>query len=801
MLTKPDYKQVKLKTVPMSLQGFEDKGIQETTYQEFSLFQQNKQYLLVTSNKQRGIEPGFEAVVIDEKLWEVINKLTKDKDALKNHLEDAKKNLEMKIEKQMKEGIISKDTILHNHHDALKKLLKDFDNIYDELSKTENHKLKSLQNNKKLCEDLSIIIRESKNDATVLMYKQNYDEPSKNDYVFITQDRLDQLGRKDGGTYKTRQKANMSAVLECLANDIAIAYGASAQIQKLICTRYKNDSLKFMTCCELIQNYDDLSGSQYTLTGDMYKPLQKKGLFKNYLVNKEDEGKIGAMSTNPPLIGSLLALMISMQERDFIGAYGQNKGIVKGLPFIIDLGKAYDKDHGIIETLQDNGQFDEPYVWLPLDCVRRHFLFRNVSLSYDVPFHETMLGFHLLNKLVTGKIPSKEIIESYNEKYQNIKGISKNYIAELFNTKAPNLEKIFDSHIDNLKSMKENATSKNQENELEQYINQLENTKKRALSDAKKILKKFESRLALKANEVNFLSNMEKLTSPMVYDLSEDGKTLIKHLQVDSNSRIPWELEKKDNDYILSVNLNKNPNFRSQKPIFLSNIANSAMKKGMNFIEEQLNLVESVYEEKLALKGQISIKIPEKQFLKLCEKTTDDLIHKKRMPLFAPTATIVSETQKLIETYREEQSKYTFFDTFKNSVGDVRSKVYIDLLKQENPIIQLTALIGLMSSGSTNLKKSILSNFKCENSKEGINRVEMRIRAELREYFKDENLSEKTIEKIVKKLKDTISNYNIEIEQGLKTNNSYERTNIIENLNDIFNNISNKSNSLKLNIN
>ncbi len=657
----------------------------DTKLKLYNLTRSIGNYLLPISDKRFGIEPGFEAVTVDDNFHDKINQLIQ-KESLKKDLENALSNFK---KKELKMG-----TLLKQHHDDLEKLLNNFDEIINNLKKSlENSKVEDIINllkeDKSAGKIISILIRELnknlKEPFTVWMYKQNYDEPSNYDYVGVTQERCKLLGRNDGATSKTRQKANMGAILECVANDIALAFGAPAQNQKLILSEYSNKQIKFMTACEIENNYQDLSGNTYVLTGDYYKPEQKKGLFENFLIDKEDEGKIGAKTQSPPLLGTLLALMISMQERDFIGAYGQNKGLVNGLPFIVDLGKAYEKDHGIIETLQNNGQFDQPYAWLPIDAIRRHTLFRNVSVCYDVPFHETMLGFHLLNKLLTGKNPSNEIIQSYQNKYININ------IKKFFEQKNPTLAEIFDSHIENLKSIittREEELEDEQIKELEGYIKTLQKAKTRAVENAKKIVKKFESRFSLSADQVDLLSNIENLTSPDVYNLTKDGKTQIQHLQCNSSSRIPWELTKiDDNKYILSTKLNENPNLKYLKPIFKSQIANQAMKNLMEFSNLSSN-----YEPKFAEDGKVNLLLTKAGLEELIEKITPEKVHHARIPLSSSVDDIVNQTTGIIKEYRTNKLKtLSFFNYFRESVGDYRSQFYQHLLANENKIIQLIA--------------------------------------------------------------------------------------------------------------
>lgn len=451
----------------------------------------NTQYLCVRI-KRFGVEPGFEAVPLDDQFFKTLATIDEIKLPLKAN------------------GTVDQVEFL-----------------------------KSLKHEATMNAIATIVNHDKR--FNVWMFKQDYNDPDNSDKVKISAERYTEIKRPgEEGSAKSRAKANLSALKECIANDVSICFGIPTQMERLVISKYSNGKLKLMTACRIESNYQDL-GEYFQLTGDIHDPNSKKGLFENYLVKK---GEVAPTTQSPPVIGRSLPLHLLMEERDFVGAYGQNFGMVNGEPFKVDLGKAWpsagevlDQQATILDSLQDNGQFKQPYAGLGIDSVRRHVLHRNINLLYDVPFKENMIGFHMLNKMVNGITPSDVIVASYG-------------MREALDRVKPNsLTAVFDEHTAKLQALLATEVDAQNKEELRALIAEVAKVKAAALANAEKILVKIGPRLKLTGPQVELLSNLEKLTSKAT-DLTNNKKVRTAHLQVRVENRIAWKMEVQANKTI-----------------------------------------------------------------------------------------------------------------------------------------------------------------------------------------------------------------------------------------------------------
>lgn len=574
---------------------------------------------------------------------------------------------------------------------------------------------------------------------SIWMFKQDYEIKGKNE-VYIPKIRAEGLKRDDIRGSTNRVKENINALRECMANDIAIASGYNTQQQRLMQSTYPNGEIKFMTACKLAPGFKEI-GEEYSIRGDIYDPKEKKGLFENYLTSKKDDHKAITHSVNVPLMGTLSAYSAFAQDTDFMGAYGQNKGIKNHKPFIIDLGKAFRPNTltEIISTLQDNGQFSQFMENVAIDPIRRHVIYRNNSILQDTPFIETMIGYHMLNKMVNNVEPRREIAESYNVALRQIildyiarmktegvtvqwneQELQNPFDAIMAKVEGGSLNKIFAQYEAAVKSLDHPDRSPDEKKEIAEYLTEVTKAKEIANQSAKKILTVFNNRLQLTANQVEILSNLEKLTSPVVKDLSSDQKVVLSHLQVDRKSRLPWafkQLQGETGTAIgsawLECDLSKNPdfNYSSNKTQVLEN-AKAEMIKFLKAQHVSKFIIADIsngfiYENKLV------IAVSKEAITALNKALNEKNVHEYRIPLSSAGKTL-EIVGKTFFDYTEQKRTHSFRGRlFKdNFVGPLRLTHYKSILFREtqgNTALQLMTLIGFLNSGSKDLKKELVA--------------------------------------------------------------------------------------------
>lgn len=740
--------------------------------------------------KKRGVEAGFNAIEYDQEFIDAFQK-----------------NL-----------AINRKTFVPDNPEFFQKIQDILRNNNLSLSGEQSPQiiLDEIMKNTKAINELAAYIQENNFNEKIInppfsiwMFKQDYEIKSQNE-VYIPKTRAEGLKRDDIRGSTNRVKENINALRECMANDIAIASGYNTQQQRLIQSTYPNGEIKFMTACKLAPGFKEI-GEEYSIRGDIYNPKEKKGLFENYLTSKKDDDKAIAHSVNVPLMGTLSAYSAFAQDTDFMGAYGQNKGIKNHKPFIIDLGKAFRPNSltEIISTLQDNGQFSQVMENVAIDPIRRHVIYRNNSILQDTPFIETMIGYHMLNKMVKNVEPRREIVESYNVALRQIildyiarmkkEGVSvqwneqelqKPFDAIMAKVEGGSLNKIFAQYEAAVTSLDNPSRSPDEKKEIADYLSEVTKAKEIANESANKILAVFENRLQLTANQIDILSNLEKLTSPVVKDLSSDQKVVLSHLQVDRKSRLPWSFkQRRDTNGAaigaawLECDISKNPdfNYSSNKTQVLENAKETMIK----FLKEQhvstfiiANIANGfINENKLIIPAS-------KEVLTALNKVLNEKnVHEYRVPLSSANKTL-EIAGKTLFAYSEQKRTHSFRGRlFKdNFVGPLRLSHYKTILfkdSQGNTPLQLMTLIGLLNSGSKDLKKELIATLNMGKDAEMTKKRLTILITE--EFFKiNPNLKESDINGLITKYEKLFKELNTLIEAKQSVEASSKQNEISE---------------------
>ncbi len=609
---------------------------------------------------------------------------------------------------------------------------------------------------------------------TIWMWKQDYDDPDLVGRVGVPIQRYRETLKRPQAKPKLktpRLAENRNALYEALANDISTYFGIPTQTQRLVHSQYKNGEIKFMTTCQLAPGYRDIA-SVYDLAGDIYKPGQRKGLYQNYLYEKnKPQGSKTAQIKN---LGVVLALQLLLEDNDLIGAYGQNMGMVGDDIFMIDLGKAFrrGKFSKILDTLKTNGQFGQPLAWLPFNAIRRHVLFRNSSILFDAPYHEIMQGMHMLNKLVYGIEPSAEIKASYGE----------DFVSALAKVKPKGLDSLFASHEENLLRLKEEVGDVKQQKEIDYYLRELRHARHIAKKNAEVILGKFTERLRLPREQVALLSNLEKLTSRRVLDTTSDGKRRLSNLQVDMFTRVEWGIKmhqtpglKPDGTYWLYFDSSKHSGKNTL------NMLREFMKHhGIKDFDNEI-----IYDNSINTQyaGITAFRLTKPQLDKLVNIITEENVHAYRMPLSSAESAI-KKTEKALQDFATQKRSrlHAIFSWFSRHSHAPRVEIYGavfqfeekgDAADKNQNIRKLAALLGMLGARSNkNFKKQLLKKLNCHSEKEANQRIIMLLQDALLAQYPQCSVDE--VNGFIKGIKEQMALLDAKIATGEILNNSNE---------------------------
>jgi len=308
----------------------------------------------------------------------------------------------------------------------------------------------------------------------------------------------------------------------------------------------------------------------------------------NYLVGEKIDEKLNK-GASIPRAGEWLALLLFQGDRDALGSKGQNKKLFKGKLFGIDFGNSFRKENKAVASMKDDFSFTQP------DDV-----FKNFSMFDDCPLSEKMAGFHYLRKLATGKMPSDEVLDSFpkhvREQLENIEGNS--------------LFQIFEQYRSHLEELKGSTWSKSRIKQLDQMIKAVDKRSEHAVESWYKMQETFKDRMNYTKEELDFVENLEKLTSKTSLR-SLDNTMLLNHIRVDK--RVPWDMKKaEDGSYEFTI--------RSEDQLMINDAKRMLEQSGLDFN------IQTPFE------NIIQIEVTSEHFIELSKILNEDFVKKFKHP-------------------------------------------------------------------------------------------------------------------------------------------------------------------------
>ncbi|CAM4423285.1 MAG: hypothetical protein LEGION0398_MBIBDBAK_00408 [Legionellaceae bacterium] len=407
---------------------------------------------------------------------------------------------------------------------------------------------------------------------------------------------------------RTRNQENLNAIREVLATEIASQWGVKTHEQSLCFGTYPNNKLKIMTIAKWENNVEPLTKpEQIIITGGNYR-------YGNYLAWNTDPTIEYKSDNSIPELGEHIALFIILADPDCIGSKGDNKLKISKLKekqddfnsyelFYIDMGQSLRGVNPLIASFEDDFSINLP----------RLSPFKNFSILYDNLLSEKMKGIHILNKLCHGIEPSIDILNEYGKEFtQTLKNINKD--SDLL---------VFDKYIN-----KFNDNS----NYIKYYAIKLKENKKNYISNRKKMLKKFQSRINLTPSLLNLIDNIEKLTSES-FLYSPDGSVKLKHLRIEKGKRKLWQITSKNNnqEYTLMGEINRKEDLINYLE-FLSSFKQDLFTYNDHFNDKTKEIIVYFDPEKLKTYSEMVYSQKEYQFSStkdklslLTEKTNENL--------------------------------------------------------------------------------------------------------------------------------------------------------------------------------
>lgn len=294
---------------------------------------------------------------------------------------------------------------------------------------------------------------------------------------------------------------NLNAILETLATAIAEIV-MQVQKQNLLPGNYQNSDgqKKFTTCARWERRFTDFE-KQIIVANNNQGVLIK--LTANDRPLMDPRGHYLSDDTITDL-GRIFLLAVILNDYDFVGSKGGNKGRVGNNFFGIDFGHCLREQNEIVSGLQTD--FSLPQ--LPNK-------YKNFSIFFDTEIaqkHECLLIF---NKLRTGQMPPISVLAEYPFAFQK----------KLCAIKKDDDLKIFDAF----------------EKYFPDYTQQIKNARLYYLNAVNTALKIFENRINLNPRTLEFIDNLEKLCSETstIFQGADNKKVQLNHLY--KASRIAFE--------------------------------------------------------------------------------------------------------------------------------------------------------------------------------------------------------------------------------------------------------------------
>ncbi|ASQ44897.1 hypothetical protein [Legionella clemsonensis] len=488
-------------------------------------------------NKPSGVEPGFRAIDLDHAFFEQLKKFTSPT-GLNSTEVNAYKILLTTLTKIDSE--IPGEAALKQKQIAFATFINTITpRPYD--AKSPSPVIASL------CEQIKEAVKENKQ-LSAWLYKLDYAEK---------------------GAAKERVKANKEALREYVGTHLARIFSDKNQNQNIVWLKGPQGPHALLAC--------GWKNGLRELTDFLYGGGEPD--YNGILV---ENPKASIKHGKPiPGLGRNLIFCLAIGDRDGIGKDGQNKGFADGYFYGFDYGKPYEGD-GVCGTLRDDFTFTNPGASVPGLFrgssplgLARHIMYRNYSIFYDTAMSERMIGVHLLRKMITGENPSEDVMKSYPGLTHELYRIQTNTptaesllfrltqirsqcregspLQQLTNELLLNIStgklQTFDLYFTEIKINLLEAALKTAMpyDELVTYLKLLDKWSAKAAVSNRQILKAFEQRLSLTADEVTFLDQLEKVVSPTVV-MSSDGKAFLNQMQITKpEERIPFQLVKELN--------------------------------------------------------------------------------------------------------------------------------------------------------------------------------------------------------------------------------------------------------------
>ncbi|CAM4399506.1 MAG: hypothetical protein LEGION0398_MBIBDBAK_00217 [Legionellaceae bacterium] len=218
--------------------------------------------------------------------------------------------------------------------------------------------------------------------------------------------------------YKTGKpfEKNCAAVMEALANDIARTSGMPVQEQTLYPSCYEDGTPKIMLKSKWLKNAKPLGPLSGGLDNTYY----------NYRVKPTfwHPDKIQFLANDSiPDLGMHYASILVQGDYDAIGKNGDNKLDVNGQLYGIDFGHSYRKPNKLIIEMLPNLHFSA-------HTVRRY---PNISVFFNIKRSELIKGF-LIYALLSGRTIPESLLTQYDKSFQEkIKSLEPGSLNKLFN--------------------------------------------------------------------------------------------------------------------------------------------------------------------------------------------------------------------------------------------------------------------------------------------------------------------------------------------------------------------------------
>jgi hypothetical protein len=548
------------------------------------------------AQKPSGVEPGFRAIDLNDAFFKELERILANPQSIKKEND---KRMLAELDKALKNGDLNQK----------QKIFADFINSFV----PGPHDPKQVHSCIEwLCDQVKEGV--AKNDKlSSWMYKLDYAE-----------------GQKE------RIKANKEAIREFVGTRLAGIFSAHNQRQELAWVNNKGTDAHALLACAWKNGLQELTSFLHNGGEPDYNGV---------LVDKKNVSL--THSKQIPGLAKNLIFGIAVGDRDGIGKDAQNKGFADGAFYGFDYGKPYEGE-GVCASLQDDFTFTNPYANVPALFrgssaigVARHAMYRNYTIFYDTELSERMVGFHLLKKMITGKNPDEEVIQSFPGLRQELRRIEENtpspqdllkqlaaikssdanaskiqalvdaYSMELATGKANH----FDLYFIKIKTdMIEMAVKSGMPYaELDDYIKFVDSMAAQAHKNNQQILTVFEQRMPLTRHELNLLDHLEKYCSKSsaVYP---DGKVLLNSLRIDPpEGRIPFQLKREENGtYTLSTTNNSVAKTLGEE--FGLAMVQSSKGLSCNLSQEKLNKLVETVENKYQQKKELS------QLHAICDK-------------------------------------------------------------------------------------------------------------------------------------------------------------------------------------